>query len=140
MAELLYKDEVYAIVGAAIEVYNQLGPGFLEAVYQEAFEIELIERKLPFASQPEIPIFYKSRPLRKHYVADLIVYAKIAVEIKAASCLTSDHEAQVINQLRATGLEVGILINFGHPHKLEWKRMIYTPRKVTGAISPEHIR
>jgi GxxExxY protein len=134
MAELLYKDEVYAIVGAPMEVYNQRGPGFLEAIYQEALEIELRNRNLPFISPPELAVFYKNRQLHKHYVADFIVYERIAVEIKALSCLTSDHESQLINQLRATGLEVGILVNFGHPHKLECERMICTPKKVADSV------
>lgn len=140
MAELLYKDEVYAIIGAAMEVYNHLGPGFLEAVYQESLEIEFSERHLPFISQPELAVFYKNRQLRKYYVADFIVYEKIVVETKALSCLISDHESQLINQLKATGLQVGVLVNFGYPHKLEWKRMIWTPKKIMNTDKSGYIR
>jgi GxxExxY protein len=122
--ELLYKDEVYAIVGAAMEVYNTLGPGFLEAVYQEAFEIELTERDIPFESQQELLILYKGRQLRKTYLADIVAFGKIIVELKALDCLTSREEAQLLNYLKATGLELGVLINFGAAGKLEWKRMI----------------
>jgi GxxExxY protein len=122
--ELLYKDEVYAIVGAAMEVYNTLGPGFLEAVYQEAFEIEMTERGIPFESQQELLIFYKGRQLHKAYLADIIASGKIIVELKALGCLSSHEEAQLLNYLKATGLELGVLINFGAAGKLEWKRMI----------------
>ncbi len=124
MPELLFKDEVYAIVGAAMEVYNTLGPGFLEAVYQEAFEIEMAERGIPFESQQELLVFYKGRQLRKTYLADIIAFGKIVVELKALDCLSSHEEAQLLNYLKATGLELGVLINFGAAGKLEWKRMI----------------
>jgi GxxExxY protein len=134
MVELLYKDEVYAIVGAAMEVYNELGPGFLEAVYQEALEIELSSRQIPYVLQSELAVFYKGRPLKKYYVADLVVLGKIIIELKAIRNLTSLEEAQLINQLKATCLEVGLLINFGAPDNLEWKRRVRTKnRLVSGA-------
>jgi len=126
MAELLYKDEVYAIIGAAMEVYNQLGPGFLEAVYQEALEIELKERDVPFVAQPEIVVHYKDHQLNKYYVSDFLVYEVIIFEIKAQDQLTSHNEAQILNQLKASGKQLGLLINFGAPSNLEWKRMIMT--------------
>ena len=126
MAELLYKDEVYAIIGAAMEVYNQLGPGFLEAIYQEALEIEFKERNISFASQSEIFVNYKEHQLKKYYVADFLVYQEIIVEIKAQDRLTSNNEAQILNQLKATGKQLGLLINFGASSDLEWKRMIMT--------------
>lgn len=128
MADLLYKDEVYAIIGAAMEVYNELGPGFLEGIYQEALEIELKERDISFESQPEILVQYKDHQLKKFYVADFIVYEKIIVEIKAQDQLSSHNEAQILNQLKATGKQLGLLINFGAPSNLEWKRMIFTSR------------
>ncbi len=126
MAELILKDEVYAIVGAAMEVYNTLGPGFFEAVYQEALEIELADRGIPFESQKELRIFYKGRCLEKFYIADFVGHGQIIVEIKALNELTSHEEAQVLNYLKATGLEVGLLINFGAAEKLEWKRKVKT--------------
>ena len=126
MAELLHKDEVYAIIGAAMEVYNQLGPGFLEAIYQEALEIELKERDISFVSQSKIFVNYKEHQLKKYYVADFLVYQEIIVEIKAQDQLTSNNEAQILNQLKATGKQLGLLINFGAPSNLEWKRMIKT--------------
>ena len=126
MTDLLYKDEVYAIVGAAMDVYNDLGPGFLENVYQEAMEIELESRKIPSQSPQEIHIRYKGRPLRKFYIADLVCYDQIIVELKAIDKLTLRDEGQLINYLKATGLKVGVLINFGHYPQLEWKRLVFT--------------
>ena len=126
MAKLLFKDEVYAIIGAAMEVYNQLGPGFLEAIYQEVLEIELSEREIPYVSQPELKVHYKEHQLTKNYVADFLVFDKIIMEIKAQNQLTSHNEAQILNQLKASGEILGLLINFGAPSNLEWKRMIMT--------------
>jgi|KBSSwiStaDraftv2_1062776.scaffolds.fasta_scaffold33629_2 GxxExxY protein len=135
MADLLYKDEVYAIVGAAMDVYNDLGPGFLENVYQEAMEIETMARKVPSKSLQEIHIKYKGKLLKKSYIADLVCYDKIIVEIKAIDKLTLREEGQLINYLKATGMKVGVLINFGHYPILEWKRLVFTkevaPRPTT---------
>ncbi|HEX2971746.1 MAG TPA: GxxExxY protein [Tepidisphaeraceae bacterium] len=125
MAELLFKDEVFAIVGAAMEVHSTLGYGFLEAVYQEAMEIELTRRQVPFASQSSVRIEYKGQQLQKAYVADLVCFGQIIVELKAIEKLTGREEAQLLNYLRATGMHVGILINFGSTGKLEWKRMVW---------------
>ena len=125
MVELICKDEVYAVVGAAMTVYNILKPGFLEAVYQEAFEIELAERGIPFRAQAELPIIYKSRTLEKRYVADFVAFDRVVVEIKALPRLVGREEAQLLNYLRAARLRVGVLINFGAPDRLEWKRMVY---------------
>lgn len=127
MADLLYKDEVYAIIGAAMEGYNELGPGFLEPVYQEAMEMECETRGLGLEPQCEIPIQYKSRRLKKYYIADLVLSGKIIIELKAMNCLTSQEEGQVLNYLKATCLPRGLLINFGSHSKLEWKRLILTP-------------
>ena len=126
MTSLLYKDEVYAIIGASMDVYNELGPGFLEAVYQEAMEIELTRRGIPFVSRPELPIFFKGERLKKYYVADFLIYDKIMIEIKALKSLTSHEEAQLLNELKITRTKLGLLINFGSDQKLEWKRRIYT--------------
>jgi GxxExxY protein len=136
MADLLYKDEVYAIVGAAMDVYNDLGPGFLENVYQEAMEIEVITRKIPSRAIQEIHIRYKGRPLKKFYIADLICYDKIIVEIKAMDKLALREEGQLLNYLKATGMKVGVLINFGHYPSLEWKRLIFTKDLSSGRSTP----
>jgi GxxExxY protein len=124
MSELIDGNEVYAIVGAAMDVYNSLGPGFLEAVYQEALEIELSTRHIPFAPQHQLHIRYKDRWLTKFYVADLLVFGRVIVELKALDQLRSQEEAQLLNYLKATGFEVGLLLNFGAPGKLQWKRMV----------------
>ncbi len=122
--ELVLKDEVYAIVGAAIEVHRELGTGFLEPVYQEALEIELQSRKIPFESQKRLVIHYKDHQLQKDYAADLVCYGQIIVELKALERLSGKEEAQLLNYLKATGLRVGLLINFGSAGRLEWKRFV----------------
>jgi GxxExxY protein len=122
--ELLYKEEVFRIVGAAIEVHKEMGSGFLEAVYQEALEYELLERSIPFTSQCPLKIIYKGEPLKKGYVADLICFGCIVVELKALQRLSGNEESQVINYLKASSIKVGLLINFGSAGKLEWKRLV----------------
>ena len=122
--ELILKEEVYAIVGAAMEVHRELGPGFLEPVYQEAMEIELTGAAIPFVPRQELPISYKGKPLNKKYIADLICYGQIIGEVKALERLSGKEEAQIINYLKATGLCVGLLLNFGAHGKLEWKRFV----------------
>jgi GxxExxY protein len=128
MAELLFKDEVYAIVGAAMEVHRVFGCGFLEAVYQEAMGIELAERKIPFLPQVELPIQYKGRVLKKCYLFDFVAYEKIIVELKAQEQLFSRDEAQILNYLKASGKEVGVLINFG-VESLQWKRIVLSKKR-----------
>lgn len=135
MVNLLNKEEVYAIIGSAMGVYNQLGPGFLEAVYQEVLEIELSEHGIPHRPQAELPVSYKGRTLKKFYVADFLAFDAIVVEIKAQDCLTSHDEAQVINELKATSFEVGVLINFGAKSKLEWKRLILTKKSTVKPLT-----
>ena len=113
----------YNIIGAAMEVHKEIGCGFLEAVYQEAFERELSDRDIPFTAQSAIEIIYKGKPLNKTYQPDFICYGEVIVEIKALSVLSSIEEAQLLNYLKATNLEIGLLINFG-TKSLEYKRMI----------------
>jgi GxxExxY protein len=125
MSELIYKDEVFAIVGAAIEVHRVLGSGFLEGVYQEAMELESRAKEIPFQSQKILQIQYKQHILKKEYIADMVCFEKIIVELKALDKLTGREESQVINYLKATGYKVGVLINFGAQPKLEWKRFVY---------------
>lgn len=138
MAELLYKDEVYAIIGVAMDMYNYLGPGFSEAIYQEALEIEIESRKIPNNPQQEIYIDYRGTKLKQFFKPDFICYDKIIVEIKAIDRLTSREESQLLNYLKATGMPVGLLINFGADKDLEWKRMVLTqkPIRVPKAIIP----
>lgn len=122
--DLIFRDEVYAIVGAAMEVHTVLGNGFLEAVYQSAFKLELQSRKIPFETEKELPVFYKGQQLDISYRADVICFGQIIVELKALDKLTSREESQLLNYLSATGLRVGVLINFGSRGKLEWKRFV----------------
>ncbi len=121
--ELIFKDEVYAIMGAAMDVHRELGSGFLESVYQEALEMELTRRQIPFKSQKSIRIKYKGETLKKDFVADLICFGKIIVELKAQENLSGREEAQVLNYLKATGIKLGVVVNFGSHPKLEWKRL-----------------
>ena len=109
-----------------MEVYNTLGSGFLEAVYQEALEIEFASRGIPYEAQKELFIVYKGHHLKKTYAADFVVFDQLIIEIKAIDRLTSGDEGQLLNYLSATGLKVGVLINFGAKNNLEWKRMVET--------------
>ena len=121
MTEIILKDEVYVIIAAAIEVHRELGPGFAEPVYQEAHEIELGRRNVPFEVQRPLVIHYKGQRLKKEYIADLICYGQIIVELKALDKLTGREEAQLLNYLKATGFHLGLLINFGR--RVEVKRI-----------------
>jgi len=121
---LILKDEVYAVIGAAIVVHRELGSGFLEPVYQEALERELRSRGIPFVAQAPLVIHYKGERLNKEYQADFICYGQIVVEIKALDGLGGREESQILNYLKATGLRVGLLINFGSTGKLEWKKFV----------------
>ena len=113
MADLIFKDESYKIIGCCFEVYNQLGPGFLEAVYQEALAMEFTEQGVPFVEFAEMTINYKGNQLRKKYYPDFLCYQNIIVEIKALENLCSDHQAQVLNYLKGTNSPLGLLVNFG---------------------------
>jgi GxxExxY protein len=129
MTDLIYKEEVFRIIGAAIEVHSTLGGGFLEAVYQEAFELELKQRKIPYEPQKKIQISYKDVVLQKEYAADVVCFEKIIIELKALDRITQKEESQLINYLKATGFLVGLIINFGSHGKLEWKRFVYESLK-----------
>lgn len=120
----LFKNEGYELMAAAFEVYNELGPGFLEEVYQEALERELAGRKIAFTSKPRLHIHYKGQLMRKYYDADLFVSNGIVVELKAVRTLLPEHEAQLLNELKASRLRVGYLINFGASPRLQWQRRV----------------
>jgi len=124
MTELIYKEESYAILGACFNVYKTMGCGFLESVYQECLEIEFEYQGIPFSSQKELKLTYRDKELKQTYRPDFICFDKIIIELKAISKLVKGHEAQVINYLNATGLKLGLLVNFGHYPKLEYKRIV----------------
>jgi GxxExxY protein len=122
--DLIKEDKrTFAIIGAAMEVHKVLGNGFLEAVYQEALAIELKNRNIPFDREVELPVYYKGKELATSYRADFICYDSVLVELKAISKISNAEEAQVINYLKATGLEIGLLLNFA-TLSLEYKRFI----------------
>jgi GxxExxY protein len=123
MSELLYPEESYQIMGACFEVYKEKGCGFLEAVFQECMELELTDRNIPFVAKPLLALAYKGRPLKQTYTPDLVCFGKIIVELKAVSALADEHRAQVHNYLRATGLRLGLLVNYGHFPKVEYERI-----------------
>ncbi|MCQ2368740.1 MAG: GxxExxY protein [Kiritimatiellae bacterium] len=124
MNQLLYKDEVYAIQGAIIEVHKIMGNGWREEVYQQALEIELAERGIPFDAKRELPIFYKNTKLEKTYIPDIICYDKIILELKAVDKLTIEHQAQLFNYMRMTKSKLGLLVNFGAYPKATIERFV----------------
>jgi GxxExxY protein len=111
--DIQYQQEVFEIIGAAMEVQNHLGRGFLELVYHEALNIELGLRGIPFETEKLITIAYKGHLLERTYKADLVCYENIVVELKSVEKLKTEHTAQLLNYLKATNLPLGILINFG---------------------------
>ena len=121
---IIYKEESYKIVGAAFNVYNILGSGFLEAVYQEALEIEFQRQGIPFTREKELKIHYNGIELKQTYKADFICCDKIIVELKAVNTLEDIHRTQVFNYLHATGYKLGLLLNFGCPNELEMERIV----------------
>jgi GxxExxY protein len=123
MSELLFKDEVYRILGCCFEVHKNLGHGFLEPVYQEALAMELESKSIPFIKEHRLNIKYKDRLLDKTYVADFVCFDKIIIELKAVDTLSASHTAQVLNYLKATGIKLGLLVNFGSS-SLQYKRLI----------------
>ena len=119
-----HKEETYRILGACFNVYNEMGCGFLEAVYQECLEIELAWQAIPFESQKVLTLSYGGRELKRSYQADFVCFGCVIVEIKAVSSLTADHRAQVLNYLHATQIDIGLLVNFGHFPKVEHERFL----------------
>ncbi|MDJ0752364.1 MAG: GxxExxY protein [Ardenticatenaceae bacterium] len=132
MGKLLHEKLTYKIIGAAFEVHKALGYGFLESVYENALSHELELRKLEFERQVHLPVTYKDIEVG-HFIADIVVNNKVILELKASTKSISDHHiAQTINYLAATGIDVGIILNFGRP-SLEKKRLVRNNKR---RISP----
>ncbi len=127
--------KTYAIIGAAMKVHGELGPGFLEAVYHDALAIELDQLDISFGQEVELPIFYRDIKIKSKYKADFICFDRyVLLEIKAIKSLSQVEDAQIINYLKATKVPVGLLINFG-VGSLQFKRFIYD--KDTNKVSNE---
>lgn len=122
--DLVYPEEAYQLVGLAMQVHRELGCGFLEPVYQEAFEILLLKNAVPYEREKMLPIYFMGEKLKKEYFADFVCFDKIIVEFKAVSELTAVHEAQVMNYLKATQFRLGLLFNFGQT-SLAHRRIVY---------------
>jgi len=129
VVDLIYKDESYAIVGACFEVYKEKGCGFVEAVYQECLSIELEHQGIPFVAQQQLDLYYRERKLAHIYKPDFVCFEKIVIEIKAVTKLVDEHRAQVMNYLKATGFQLGLLVNFGHYPKIEYERIVSSMSK-----------
>ncbi|MCK3685178.1 GxxExxY protein [Maribellus sp. YY47] len=122
---LLHEERTYKIIGACINVHKSLGNGFLESVYQEALEKEFVKQNIPLLKQHKLLVMFNGKPLDKYFKVDFLCFESIILEIKATSFLHNDFKKQTINYLNASGLEVGLLINFGES-SLKWKRFINT--------------
>ena len=119
---LLYPSEVFRIQGAVFDVYRHMGPGYLEAVYQECLAMEFATRDIPFRAQTALALEYKGVRLKQTYVADFVCFDSILIELKASRDLAGGHRAQTLNYLHATGLKLGLLINFGATPKVQVER------------------
>ena len=133
--EIVLKEESYKIMGACFEVYKEKGNGFLEAVYQECLAIEFVEQAIPFVEKHKLGLKYKGRELQQTYEPDFLCWDKIIVEIKAVKNLADEHRAQVINYLKATGKQLGLLVNFGHYPKIEHERFVNQSPRETREVS-----
>ena len=112
------------IIGAAMEVHRELGPGFLESVYEESLAVELAQRKIGFERQKELPVYYKKHPVKK-FICDFLIESKVILEIKAIKALSEIDRVQLTSYLKAGGIEIGLLLNFGE-QSLNFKRVIFT--------------
>ena len=128
MSKLLFEEETFKVIGACMTVHKKLGCGFLESVYQEVLRKEFTREGIPFEEQKKLNLYYEGEKLDKYFKSDFLCYDKIIVELKSVAFLNKSLESQVINYLKATNKEVGLLINFGEK-SLKWKRFINTPHQ-----------
>jgi GxxExxY protein len=135
----MFKDVGYKLMGAAFEVYNELGYGLAEELYQQSLEVELGLRNMSFLTKHELAVYYKGHRLDTVYKPDLFVLDCLVVELKAVTELAEEHEAQLFNYLRISRQPIGYLINFGHKNTLEWKRFILSDlhKRTDPTTSPE---
>ena len=127
--------QTHAIIGAAMEVHRELGPGFVEQIYQDALEIEFQERGIPFKREQTLPVYYKDKLLKSSGRVDFVCYDDVLVELKALDQLTSRETQQVINYLKATKFKRCLLINFGNA-RLEFKRYVGPSAKICENLCP----
>ena len=130
---LKHRDLTKKIIGIFYEVYNELGHGFLESVYETAFEMALVSSGVPVLRQIEVPVWFRGKKIGD-FTADMLVDKRVLLELKAGQALSKAHEAQLLNYLRATRIEVGILFNFGM--KPEFKRMAFDNSRKMQATHP----
>ncbi len=124
MAEILYREESYKIMGACFEVYKEKGCGFTESVYQECLQLEFRQQDVPFVAQPIFELEYKGTKLEQYFKPDFVCFGSIIVELKAVSKLIDEHRAQALNYLHATDFRLCLLVNFGHHPKVEYERIV----------------
>ena len=127
------------ILGSCFAVFNELGSGFLEPVYQEALAIALQQDQIPFEREKHLTIYFRDQPLAKKYVADFVCGDQIILELKAVQKILPEHKAQLMNYLKATGLPVGYVINF-HGEKLTWNRVVAKPEWIRTTDNTDRLR
>ncbi|WP_367870507.1 GxxExxY protein [Luteolibacter sp. Populi] len=137
VSDLLYKQESYDVMGACFDVYKEMGAGFVEPIYHECLEREMNLRSIPFVHHPGLALSYKGHRLKLSYEADFVTHSKIVLEIKAVKRLEDAHRAQVLNYLKATGFQLGLLVNYGRLGGLEWERIVLSEWISNQAKSPD---
>lgn len=123
MSDLIYKQESYDVMGACFEVYKEMGSGFVEPIYHECLEREMNLRSIPFVHHAGLALTYKGQPLKLAYETDFVTHSKIVLEVKAVKRLEDAHRAQLLNYLKATSFQLGLLVNYGRVGGLEWERI-----------------